>query len=63
MSEWISVEDRKPEGDCLVFLDKESLGRRIHSAKYCNIVLIGHHFHWDCTKVTHWMPLPAAPKE
>ena len=57
--EWISVEDRLPEriGKYLVF----TVDRRIY---ICNF--INHYCHgnaqFDDYKVTHWMPLPEAPK-
>ena len=62
MSEWISIHESTPEGDCLVFLAEESLGRRIHSARMGKVKIIGHHFAWDIGEVTHWMPLPEPPK-
>ena len=60
MNEWVSVKDRLPnEGSYLVFLDngficraffnKENIWVDVMSSKLLN--------------VTHWMPLPEAPKE
>lgn len=61
--DWISVEDRLPEGDCLVYIEEEALGLRIHAATYHkNLAYIGGHFHFDMPAVTHWMPLPDPPK-
>lgn len=58
-SEWISVDERLPErtGKYLVF----TFDRRIY---ICNF--IDHYCNGDAQfddyKVTHWMPLPEAPK-
>jgi hypothetical protein len=61
MSEWISVEDRLPEGDCLVFTPGERT--KMHTASYHhNVVIIGSHFKFDREPVTHWQPLPEPPK-
>jgi hypothetical protein len=56
-SEWISVEDRLPEieGKYLVFTNK---GGYIFACYYYKTNSFGFE-HWD---VTHWMPLPEAPK-
>lgn len=65
MSEWISVEERAPEGLCLVYLDQQQLSRHVHSADYRhkNARVIGERFERDCSgKVTHWMPLPEPPR-
>jgi hypothetical protein len=59
--EWISVEDKEPEGYCLIKLDGKMLGLTIHSANYTNknMVTVAGLFIWDLTsKVTHWKPLP-----
>lgn len=62
-SNWISVEEKKPKGDVLVYLAGELLGRRVHSAKYDkNVTLIGSNFYFDAPHATHWQPLPAPPK-
>lgn len=59
--EWVSVDERLPENynDCLLFLDNEQIviGWYHASAKAFvegGIALIN--------EVTHWMPLPEAPK-
>lgn len=60
--EWISINDRPPEGECLVFLEKNMLGMRIHTANFeKNVQLIGGRFEFDAPKITHWMPLPVPP--
>lgn len=61
INKWISVEDRLPEGLCLVKTLEPVLGLHIHSANYekKDIPIIGGRFAWDfSTKVTHWKPLP-----
>lgn len=63
MNEWISVEDRQPEGMCLVFLEEERAHSRIHAAKFKgSLAIVGGHFAFDMPKITHWMPLPEPPK-
>ena len=63
MSEWISVEDRLPEGECLVYLAETRLGR-VHSANYdAGVPTIGFGFAFDAPAVTHWMPLPEPPTD
>ena len=54
--EWISVEDRLPEMDKLCLLSMEN---RI--TKYRWVVIGYYHTNYD-EYVTHWMPLPEAPK-
>ena len=62
MSDWISVEDRLPEGDCLVFIQKDDV-HPMHTASYHpNVTIIGGLFAFDRDPVTHWMPLPEPPK-
>jgi hypothetical protein len=66
---WISVKDRKPEGDCIVrcegvqrFMSDEKREPTLHVAKYHpNIVVIGNHFEFDMPKVTHWLPISELP--
>lgn len=63
MSEWISVEDRLPEGQCLVWLEKKASFNQMHTAYYGgNVTIIAGHFGFDMPKVTHWQPLPEPPK-
>jgi len=63
--EWVSIEDKHPEGDCLVYLEDDGLNTsRMQAANYHrNITTIGNHFYFDMPNVTHWMPLPEPPKE
>lgn len=43
----------------LVLLEKESLGRKWHSASIRpNITLVGHQFGFDCPNMLGWIPLP-----
>lgn len=68
MSEWISVKDRLPEEGATVVLHTEqdaeptSMVGRYLGASWSMLS-------WCCgctspvSCVTHWMPLPAAPKE
>ncbi len=70
MNKWISVEDRPPEGECLVYVAKDITGSRIHAGSFSynaktnrGIDIIGGHFRFDMPTVTHWMPLPEPPKE
>ncbi|HBU6974686.1 TPA: DUF550 domain-containing protein [Raoultella planticola] len=53
---WILVSERMPENGVSV-LTFDGMYRRVHHAMYG---------HWQCRepeKITHWMPLPAAPQE
>ena len=67
---WTSVEERLPEkeGWYLVYTTPDRKHKSINKAEFCN----GHEYddfkpywrgaggHWS--NVTHWMPLPEAPK-
>ncbi|HAI3029121.1 TPA: DUF551 domain-containing protein [Escherichia coli] len=53
---WIPVSDRMPENDVSV-LTFDGMYKRVHHAMY------GHWQCWEPEKITHWMPLPAAPQE
>lgn len=57
--EWISVEDRLPNrvGKYLVF----TLDRRVYLCDYIDHYCDGN-MQFDDYRVTHWMPLPEAPK-
>ncbi|HGV4847028.1 TPA: DUF551 domain-containing protein [Klebsiella pneumoniae] len=53
---WIPVSERMPENDVSV-LTFDGMYKRVHHAMY------GHWQCWEPEKITHWMPLPAAPRE
>ncbi|WP_301691880.1 DUF551 domain-containing protein [Klebsiella pneumoniae] len=53
---WIPVSERMPDDDVSV-LTFDGMYRRVHHAMY------GHWQCWNSEKITHWMPLPAAPQE
>ncbi|WP_228304985.1 DUF551 domain-containing protein [Raoultella planticola] len=53
---WIPVSERMPENDVSV-LTYDGMYKRVHHAMY------GHWQCWGPEKITHWMPLPAAPQE
>lgn len=57
--EWISVEERLPErtGKYLVFTYNRRLYIGVFIDHYCDGIA-----QFDDYKVTHWMPLPEAPK-
>lgn len=62
--EWISVEDKLPEGDCLVWVEDDGhAGCRFHIANcHKSVTVVGNHFSFDMPKITHWQPLPEEPK-
>ena len=53
---WVPVSERMPENDVSV-LTFDGMYKRVHHAMY------GHWQCWGPEKITHWMPLPAAPQE
>lgn len=53
---WIPVSERMPQNDVSV-LTFDGMYKRVHHAMY------GHWQCWEPEKITHWMPLPAAPQE
>lgn len=58
-NKWISVDERLPEGDerVLVYLDSKRSYIRIDTDRHYDGVWV----RWG-REVTHWMPLPEAPK-
>jgi len=66
-SKWISVDgvENIPDGDWLVLLEKEMLGRTIHSASIDNkmrVSTVGRLFVWEAPKIIGYMPLPDPPR-
>lgn len=66
-SEWISVEDRLPEesGYFLVYIQRESEGFRVNAYYYCEDEMWENGDTMASSEyfgITHWMPLPEAPK-
>ena len=62
MTNWISVENEKPPGRCLVVLSEEVSQNIMHTACFNgNIEIVGGAFSWDMPNVTHWQPLPEPP--
>ena len=76
MSEWISVKDRLPtnaDGVTQLWMQGRSLAELVLG---CHAVMFEHNEKiegvldmnkpdglWDLSDFTHWMPLPAPPKE
>lgn len=59
--DWISVRDRLPEDQVEVLVATRSKnGVRNIDKGY---LAIDHFIHRGCAEVTHWMPMPALPKE
>jgi hypothetical protein len=59
-SKWISVDERLPdrEGKYLVCTTNGNIG----VGNFIDYYGKGTHLCFDCWAVTHWMPLPEAPK-
>src|SRR5690606_9336657 len=61
---WQPMETCPEEGEFLVYIPSERPEKRMQVAQWRkNAKIIGHIFHFDSRPPTHWMPLPAAPKE
>ena len=60
-AEWISVEDRLPKKDraCLVFVDFLEDAPTVSIDRWDG----NEWLRWPGGGITHWMPLPEAPKE
>lgn len=57
---WISVKDKLPETDqCVMFVDDGEVAFRIVRGWALPELIEQHEIH----RITHWMPLPTAPKE
>lgn len=64
MAEWQPIETAPRDGVFLVYLESALTGSRVHCARWHpNVKTIGTVFHFDAPKPTHWMPLPAPPKD
>ena len=72
MSEWISVEERLPEKgqECVIYVDWVDVwDKGSERFTYQEIGVFdgydrfNHRAHTELDRVTHWMPLPAPPKE
>lgn len=65
--EWISVKDRLPEEDStvLIYTDHETvlMGTFTWEKKFEVGNFSDYYDTWKLEDVTHWMPLPQAPKE
>ena len=61
-SQWISVEDRLPEGGAVLINSLSSFGSPVVSVAFIQ----GNSFYsgtsYPVQRVTHWMPLPQPPK-
>ena len=61
--EWINVSEKDPEGICLVWIEKPSLGTNICVGNFTgNVHLIGGRFAFDMPEPLFWMPLPQPPE-
>lgn len=56
--EWISVKDKFPEIGVYVMVFLEKQGHNPTTYNFCQYTKFGFHL----SNVTHWMPLPSAPK-
>ncbi len=61
MSEWISVEDRLPEGDSQEVIVCKRFPNGARTVKTF-LYWYGRQFGADWAEVTHWMPLPEPPQ-
>ncbi|MCR8651856.1 MULTISPECIES: DUF551 domain-containing protein [Klebsiella pneumoniae complex] len=72
---WIPVSERMPEDDDFVYIwPRPDFGVELHVGQYCECSPKGDGWYaqvyeqnygieWHPITVTHWMPLPAAPRE
>ncbi len=77
VSQWISIQDRKPEIDewVLCYIPKSCTDPKIFSVQYCMHrwkpgdewrempIFRGTDRSWTADWATHWMPLPKPPEE
>jgi len=57
MNKWIDIKSESPPMDIpvLVYIEREFLGSRYHTAVYhTNVSFVAGHFKFDVPKVTHW---------
>lgn len=75
--EWISVDERLPDREleelrrqtknpdkyyhCIIYICYETFGF-VTDAWYGNDKFVGNHDYCPISNITHWMPLPEAPK-
>jgi hypothetical protein len=67
---WIPVDEKPPQGACLVFIEEEIFRSKVHAGSFSynpdtkkGVDLVAAHFAFDMPKVTHWRPLPDTPEE
>jgi hypothetical protein len=62
VSDWTPIETAPKEGQFLVYMPDEKRSPIQVAEWHPNVKIIGNHFAFDFPPVTHWMPLPDAPK-
>lgn len=66
-ADWQDISTAPKDEWILVYMPDEHDGSgKIHAARNRKTMsgyswFIGHHFGFDCSPPSHWMPLPAAP--
>lgn len=65
-SQWISVEERLPEGDVFVDVYIRSRSNTNFMQRETSVAFVSGKFKinriFDCEYVSHWMPIPPAPE-